>query len=131
MTRVDRMEQLLDSLRQQLLEKIEARGPTVGSGVTTDASNAATGRRAESTEELRKRISRELQSYDLSSSAGRRQARTSFLESVFSWDFGDAVLRDPRFGTFVQSIEETIGSDPHTSAQLDELLTILAARSSI
>jgi|SRR5581483_165104 len=129
MTRIDRMDQLLDSLRQQLLQKVEARGADASSAASAARLKQGAPQRAETSEELRRRIGRELRSHDLSTAVGRRRARISFLESVLGWDLGDVVLRDPQFGTLVQTIEETIGQDSQVSRQLDELLAMLIQRS--
>lgn len=122
MTRVDRMDQLLDALRQQMLEKIDTRR----SDGAASSQNSA-DRKVETSTELRQRIGRELRQMDLSSESGRRRARRSFLESVLAWEMGDSILRDPKFSGFLQNLEDAIGRDERSSERLDELLSMMAA----
>jgi len=119
------MEQLLDSLRQQLLTRTDAR-ETDGLSSSTAQADIANAQRAETTEDLRKRIARELGPLDLSTTMGRRRARISFIESIIAWDFGNSMVRDPQFSAFVQSIEESMSKDSQTSELLDEMLSAMA-----
>jgi len=117
------MEQLLDSLRQQLLERV---GTTrTGNSEATSADKTAPGRRTETLADLRKRIAREMQAYDLASAEGRKRARISFLESVLIWDLGDGIVRDPKFLEFTQGIEALMGEDSKMGERLDEVLAAL------
>jgi hypothetical protein len=128
MTRVDRTEQLLDSLRQQLLERAEAQGLDSPDGAQAGRTQAGTQRGA-TVEDLRGRLIDELRAFDLSTEAGRKRARISFIESVLTWEFGTAVVGDSKFLALVEKIDEAIGLDHDSSVRFDGMLSALGGKS--
>lgn len=125
MTRIDRMEQLLDSLRQQLLARTEARnsGTINASQAKADQSPQSQGM---TVDQLKERLARELGSLDLTTPAGRRRARLSFVETAITWELGDSIVRDPQLESLLQGIEAAMNEDSQIGASLDELLAALA-----
>lgn len=124
MTRIDRTDQLLDALRQQIVAKLETRSTAAAGSVDESGGSEAAG--AMGIETLRRRLADELRPLDFGSPDGRRQARAAFIESILAWDFGDALLRDARLSRFVGTLDEAICADQAIATKLDQLLASLA-----
>ncbi len=121
MAKIDGTSELINALRSQLVARSDALRTSPARTERT-ATADATPASIVSIEELRKRLGREIRSLDLKLPENRRQARILFIESVIGWDFGDALLNDPRFSIFVRDVETSMVSDPKIAETLDKIL---------
>lgn len=127
MSKVDRTDQLLDILRQELAERIKGGRPEGAAAPARADDKTVRPVRPISAEQLRKQLARELKGHNLGTAEGKHQARIAFIETVVAWDLGANLMRDPQFGFMVRHIEDAICGHAGTAERFDGLLADLAA----
>lgn len=127
MTKIDRTDQLLDILRQELAERIKGGRPEGPAAPARTDGNTVRPARPVSAGQLRQQLARELKSHNLGTPEGKHQARIAFIETVVAWDLGANLMRDPQFGFMVRHIEDAICGHATTAERFDGLLADLAA----
>jgi hypothetical protein len=93
----------------ELAGKAEARVPVQQKG--TESSSI--GRPGVDT--LRRRISDDIRRLDPDDPARRKKALRLLVEGALTWQFGSAVLNDPRFAELVSEVQQTLETDPGVS----------------
>ncbi len=121
MVKIDGTSELISALRSQMASRADGLRSAAASSTEGGKADPA-GTTPVTIEQLRQRIGRELRDLDLKLPTNRRRARIIFIESVLTWDFGDALLNDPQFGFFVRDIEESMSSNPDVASVLDQVL---------
>ncbi|WP_157572466.1 hypothetical protein [Nevskia soli] len=120
MTKIDPTADLISVLRTQLSSRTGAK--KVDSDKTGKSEQGAHPPHVVSTQEIKRRIGRQIQQLNLRSETERRYARRIFLESIIAWDFGDQILNDRRFDFIVKDVEESLSLDGTISKTFDLLL---------
>lgn len=115
----------LNSLTELLRKRIAAEASGKRSGLTSSKAKE-TGKGAQvqraSVEALREQLTRSIQAIDADDPAKSSKTMRVFVESVLAWQFGAAVLPDPRFADLVADVQATLESDPGVSEALSRLV---------
>ncbi len=105
MSRIDGLSEVMELLRRQL---------SAAAKTGRNAKARATAHRPPVTktspQALQQRIQERLRGLDLSG-PGERHAARIFLESVLTWEFGEELAGDPKFGEMVTEIDQLIQSN--------------------
>jgi hypothetical protein len=120
---VDRLQSIIAQLRSGL----STRADRSGSKVRTSASSKSIASNKLSEHELRAELKNGIAGLNLSMPADRRQARRVFVVSVLLSEFGVTMSNDPRFLEIVNGVETAISEDEQLTAELDIVLSELAA----
>lgn len=124
MTKIDPSADLINALRAQLATRTKARKADSGSEASAPEQTPAQAT-VVSTQEIKKRIGRQLKQLNLESEIEKHYARKIFLESILAWDFGDQILNDKTFDFILKDIEDALNLDPNVSKTFDKLLVDL------
>lgn len=105
-------------LRRQIAEharQLEAGARTQTSDTSSTTRSSTSGK--SSVGELKQRIADRLQAIDPKSPNAERKRKRIFLESTLAWEFGEEVLRDPKFQELLDRLEATISEHPEVERQ--------------
>lgn len=124
MDKVDRLGQLMGALRRRVLEA--PKGAPGSGAASSDSAPPPSAAGRGSIDDLRDRIRERLRALPRDGAKRESRAARIFVESVLVWEFGDALLDDPRFADLAGRVDEQIASDAGLRRQLRELLEELA-----
>lgn len=110
---------LAEILRKRM--SLEAVGK--GKPLAKTNSGAATTAGRPSTETLRRRWQNSVAAIDPLDPDRPAKATRLFVESVLTWQFGEALLNDPRFNDLADEVQAVLESDPKLVATLMASLT--------
>ncbi|MBI3900267.1 MAG: hypothetical protein HY308_18540 [Gammaproteobacteria bacterium] len=121
---INRLNRLVETLRQQIADSARRAGSTAGQSTSATFGNAAQARSA--LPDLRLRIQDRLRAVDMSGPEGQHQAKRVFLESVLAWEFGDKLQLDQQYTSLLDKIQEAVETDPEFDRQFTALLADLS-----
>lgn len=91
-------------------------------------AGAAGGRdKSRDIDELRRCMRERLRALDPSAADREHQSTRAFIVAVLTWQFGSALLQDPRSAAMIASIEQSIAVSPAAGRQLAEAIAALTA----
>lgn len=76
-------------------------------------------------DELRRCVRERLRALDPSAADHERQSTRAFIVAVLTWQFGPALLQDPRSAAMIASIEQSIAVSPAAGRRLVEAIAAL------
>lgn len=91
------------------------------------AAAASAGARPGDIDELRRRVGEGLRALDPSAADHERQSTRAFIVAVLSWQFGQALLQDPRASAMIDSIEQSVAAWPEAGRRLAKAIAALTA----
>jgi hypothetical protein len=122
---INRLNHMMEALRREMAEKAQRFDQPGTSGKSAEASSKPQGRL--SVPELKRRIQERIRAVSPDDKGQQNKARRIFLESVLTWEFGEALLLDKDFDELLDKIEKTFESSPEMDAQFSQLVEELSA----
>ena len=116
---INGLQNVMEVLRRQIAESAQ-RLDAPGKSPTPSAATPNTAKA--SLPDLKRRIKERLDTITKDDPARAKKAYRLFIESVLVWEFGDALLLDPRFEEMLTRLQEGLGSVPNAQQQFDKLL---------
>ncbi len=118
MSRIDGLSQVMEVLRRQMAEN--AKKMEKGKTGASASANPAKVKKI-SAQDLQQRIRERLRPLGRLTGYNAKAARI-FLESVLTWEFGDDLTHDPRFGDLLNEINRAMENDPDLKLRLQTLI---------
>jgi hypothetical protein len=122
---IDRLNRLMETLRQQMAQSAKRLNTSSQSTRPTNARSPGSANKR-TVEELRQHIGERVRAIEPNNPERGRRARRIFLESVLAWEFGDQLLLDSQFNRLIEGIQDAFESDPEINRELQNLLTDLS-----
>lgn len=120
MDRISGISRILETLNKKVSDN--STRPT-----RTKSTNSANRKEKSTIEELESQLVDRLKDIDLNDETELSRSYSIFLESVFSWEFGDKLTQDPGFHNLIHDVCNTINED---KALRDKFNTVLKQFSS-
>lgn len=119
MSSINPLDGLAEILRRRIANEAAAKGRKLGG--TKETGGAAAAQRP-SPEALKQRLAEGIESIALDDPERRKKALRVFVEGVLAWQFGDALLNDPRFAELAAEVQATLEKEPQFVEHLLETL---------
>lgn len=115
MSSINPLDGLAEILRRRIASEAAAKGRKLGG--TKEAGGAANAQRP-SPEALKQRLAEGIEGIALDDPERKKKALRVFVEGVLAWQFGDALLNDPRFAELAGEVQATLEKEPQFVEQL-------------
>lgn len=124
---INRLNHMMETLRREMAAKAQRFDQPGTPGKSAEAAPLAKQPGRLSVPELKRRIQERIKAVGPDEKGQQNKARRIFLESVLTWEFGDALLLDKHFDELLDNIEKSFESSPEMDAQFSQLVEELSA----
>ena len=114
----------LSGLAEILRKRMSVEAAGKGGQYAKASASAGTAGVRPSAESLRKRLQGAVAAIDPNDPNKRSKATRLFVESVLTWQFGEALLNDPRFNDLADEVQTVLESEPRL---VDTLMSSVSA----
>jgi len=111
MDRINGLNQLMRSLRQQFTDNANRSDKSAATQRSRDSSRSARSRKKPTIKQLENRVVERLNLLDRENGDFARQAKQVFIELVIVWEFGDQIQNDLKFPEMTRTVLEIFDSN--------------------
>jgi hypothetical protein len=121
---IDRLNGVMEVLRRQIAESAR-RMDVQGKSSRDPSATLGAASSKPPLPEVKRRIQERLGALSKNDPDRNRKAQRLFIESVLTWEFGDALLLDKRFEEMLDRVQEGLAAAPEVIQQFDRFLASL------